>query len=292
MNKIPMNGAVDLAALAAAKVQADTPKTNSPFILDITDQTFQELVTEVSTRVPVILDLWASWCEPCKQLSPLLEKLAIESNGKWVLAKVDVDANPRIKQTFQVQSIPSVFLILAQQIQPMFNGLRPESFLREMIKQVLGVAEQANLPGLGIFDSEPEEVTEEVIDPAEDMLIDGDLDGAERLYRERLTANPKDNEAKAGIALIELQRRSEKIDLSNLDLPEVTDFAARMDFADGQILLGNPEKAYSALIETIKVLSGAERDTVKQRLLDLFEIADPTDAIVLAARRELANALY
>lgn len=292
MNQIPLNGAVDLAALAAAKAQAETPKVNSPFILDITDQSFQELVAEVSTRVPVILDLWATWCEPCKQLSPLLEKLAIEGNGKWVLAKVDVDANPRINQTFKVQSIPSVFLILAQQFQAMFNGLRPESFLREMINQVLEVAKKANLPGLGIPESEPEEDVDEAIDPAEDMLIAGDLDGAEKIYRERLTVNPKDSEAKSGIAIIELQRRSENIDLDNLALPAVTDISERMKFADGQIQLANPKLAYDALIETIKVLSGAERDIVKQRLLELFEIADPADPIVLAARRELANALY
>jgi putative thioredoxin len=293
MNKFNLSGAVDLAALAAAKSQADEPKTKSPFILDITDQDFQELVTEVSSRVPVILDLWATWCQPCKQLSPVLEKLAIEGNGTWVLAKVDVDANPRISQTFQVQSIPSVFLIMAERIQPLFTGVQPESVLRDVIKQLLEYAKQANLPGLGIAQSESaEDEAEEIIDEAEDALLSGDLDAAEKIYRERLAANPSDGDSKSAIALIELQRRTQGIDINQVSLPEVDNVAARLIFADSQILQGNSQLAYQTLIETIRAVAGAERDLVKQRLLALFEISDPADPIVLAARRELANALY
>ena len=100
---IPLQGAVDLAALAAAKTAAQAPPVNSPFVIDITDQMIEQVISQLSMQVPVILDLWATWCQPCKQLSPILEKLAVEANGSWVLAKVDVDANPGIAQAFQAQ---------------------------------------------------------------------------------------------------------------------------------------------------------------------------------------------
>lgn len=291
MKNLPLTGAVDLAALAAAKTQAAQPKPNSPFIVDVTDQTFEELITQVSTRVPVILDLWATWCQPCKQLSPMLEKLAIEGNGSWVLAKVDVDANPGIAQAFKVQSIPSVYLVMAQKVQPLFQGVQPESALKQIIEQILLLAKEQNLPGLGL-PQEPTEAAVEIEDPAADMLLAGDLDGAEQIYRERLSANPADLDAKSSLALIALQRRVAGIDTTNLPLPAVSDISARLIYADSQILLGNHEQAYALLIESIKAASGAERDEIKTRLLELFEIADPADPVLLSARRALASALY
>lgn len=291
MKNIPIQGAVDLAALAAAKSQASQPKPNSPFIVDVTDQSFEELLTQVSTRVPVILDLWATWCQPCKQLSPMLEKLAIEGNGSWVLAKVDVDANPGIAQAFKVQSIPSVYLVLAQKVQPLFQGVQPESALRQIIDQILQIAKEQNLPGLGLPKIEETEIAEPE-DEAADFLIAGDLDNAEKLYRERLSVNPTDTDAKSSLALIALQRRLASVNISELKLPAVDDVSARLTYADSQILIGNHEQAYEILIQTIKALSGADRDEVKTRLLELFEIADPADPILLAARRALASALY
>ena len=291
MKNLPLQGAVDLAALAAAKSQAAQPKPSSPFIVDVTDQTFEELLTQVSTRVPVILDLWATWCEPCKQLSPVLEKLAVEGNGAWVLAKVDVDANPGIAQAFKVQSIPSVYLVMAQKVQPLFQGVQPESALRQIIEQITILAKEQNLPGLGLPDQEAAEAAEEN-DPAADLLMAGELDGAEKIYQERLAANPADADAKSSLALISLQRRVAGLDLTNLKVPATTDVSARLVFADSLILQGSHEQAYAVLIESIKAVVGAERDEIKARLLELFEIADPADPVLLTARRALASALY
>ena len=291
MKNLPLQGAVDLAALAAAKSQAAQPKPSSPFIVDVTDQTFEELLTQVSTRVPVILDLWATWCEPCKQLSPVLEKLAVEGNGAWVLAKVDVDANPGIAQAFKVQSIPSVYLVMAQKVQPLFQGVQPESALRQIIEQITILAKEQNLPGLGLPDQEAAEAAEEN-DPAADLLMAGELDGAEKIYQERLAANPADADAKSSLALISLQRRVAGLDLTNLKVPAATDVSARLVFADSLILQGSHEQAYAVLIESIKAVVGAERDEIKARLLELFEIADPADPVLLTARRALASALY
>lgn len=291
MKNLPLQGAVDLAALAAAKSQAAQPKPSSPFIVDVTDQTFEELLTQVSTRVPVILDLWATWCEPCKQLSPVLEKLAVEGNGAWVLAKVDVDANPGIAQAFKVQSIPSVYLVMAQKVQPLFQGVQPESALRQIIEQITILAKEQNLPGLGLPDQEAAEAAEEN-DPAADLLMAGELDGAEKIYQERLAANPADADAKSSLALISLQRRVAGLDLTNLKVPAATEVSARLVFADSLILQGSHEQAYALLIESIKAVVGAERDEIKARLLELFEIADPADPVLLTARRALASALY
>jgi len=288
---IPLQGAVDLAALAAAKTAAQQPTQTSPFIIDLTDQMIEQVVTGLSMQVPVVIDLWATWCQPCKQLSPVLEKLAVEGNGSWVLAKVDVDANPGIAQAFQAQSIPAIYLVLAGKVQPLFQGVQPESVIRQIIEQILEFAKKENLPGLGMPATEADQA-EEVADPAEDLLMAGDLVGAAQLYTERLKANPADNDAKSALALIGLQQRIAGKDLTNLPLPAVTDVEKRLDFADSQILLGNHEAAYRCLIETISATAAAERDLVKQRLLELFEIAEPADPVVLAARRALASALY
>ena len=122
---IPLNvrGAVDLGALAAQR-DAEQRAANAPagVVIDVTEASFQADVLERSLTVPVVLDLWATWCEPCKQLSPVLRALAAEYGGRFVLAKVDVDANPRISQAFQVQSIPSVFAVVQGQPLPLFQA--------------------------------------------------------------------------------------------------------------------------------------------------------------------------
>lgn len=151
-----LHGAVDLGARQTAAQrrqqavsgpaggQADGPAGN---VIDVTDETFNTEVAARSRNVPVILDLWAEWCGPCKQLSPVLEKLAAEAAGAWILAKVDIDANPQLSAALQVQSIPMVVAVVAGQIVDGFLGAMPESQVREWIGQILQAAEQLGLPG-------------------------------------------------------------------------------------------------------------------------------------------------
>src|SRR5207253_5353889 len=108
---------------------------------------FQAEVLDRSFQVPVLLDLWADWCEPCKQLSPILEKLAGEFAGRWLLAKIDIEANQRIAQMLQVQSIPTVFAVIGGQLVPGFQGALPEPQVREFIAALLQAASQAGLTG-------------------------------------------------------------------------------------------------------------------------------------------------
>src|SRR5580704_5488495 len=153
-------GAVDLGARQAAAQrrqqaaqspsQPGSPGPSSPagggLVIDVNEETFNTDVVERSRTTPVIMDLWAELCGPCKQLSPVLEKLAAEAGGQWILAKVDVDANPQLSAALQVQSIPMVVAVLGGQLVDGFLGAMPEAQVRQWIDQVLAVAEKMGMP--------------------------------------------------------------------------------------------------------------------------------------------------
>src|SRR5579859_103836 len=160
-------GAVDLGArqTAAQRQQASAAASQgaarSEYVFDVSEATFETDVVERSRTVPVIVDLWAEWCGPCKQLSPVLERLATEAAGAWVLAKVDVDANPQLSAALQVQSIPMVLGVIGGQLVPGFLGAVPEAQVRQWLDQVLQVAKQIGLPGAGAGPgAEPEDGAE------------------------------------------------------------------------------------------------------------------------------------
>src|SRR3984957_11503802 len=149
-------GAVDLGARQAAaqrRQQAAQPSgpatSNGGTVIEVTEETFNTDVVLRSRTTPVIMDLWAEWCGPCKQLSPVLERLANEAAGAWVLAKLDVDANPQLSAALQVQSIPMVLAVIGGQLAPGFLGALPEAQVRQWLDQVLEVAQQLGLPGAG-----------------------------------------------------------------------------------------------------------------------------------------------
>jgi putative thioredoxin len=292
-------GAVDLGALRerhaaaekaaeAAAARAADPQppasSGSAAIIDVTEATFQTDVLERSLTTPVIIDFWADWCGPCKQLSPVLEKLAIEAAGAWVLAKVDVDSNPRLAQAFRVQGIPMVFAVVGGQPVDAFTGVIPEAQLRPWLDAVLRAAGQEV--------ATPEDPT---LLAADDAMAAGDLDEAERAYKKILGERPADELAQAGLAQVSLLRRIDGVDpaaaFAAADAAP-TDVAAQGLAADLDVVNGQATEAYARLVDLVRRVSGDDRDKARAHLVSLFAVAAPDDPAVVSARRALANALF
>jgi putative thioredoxin len=253
-------------------------------IVDVTEATFQSEVVERSMTVPVVIDFWAEWCGPCKQLSPVLEKLAREGNGSWVLAKVDVEANPRLAQMFRVQGIPMVYAVVAGQPVDTFTGVVPEAQLRPWIEALLRAA--------GSDAPAPEDPA---LLEADDLLADGDLDGAERAYKKILSDRPAEGAAESGLAQVALLRRVQGTDVEKAMAAAETapdDIAAQSLAADIEVMSGLADQAYNRLIGLVRRTAGEDRERVRQHLISLFSVAGPDDPTVAAARRALASALF
>ena len=295
-------GAVDLGALrpSASPTPAaggDAPSTQaggppagfspgggSAFVIEVTEATFQAEVLERSLTTPVVIDFWAEWCEPCKQLSPVLEKLAIEGGGAWVLAKIDVDSNQRLAQMFRVQGIPMVFAVVGGQPVDAFSGVVPESQLRQWIGAVLKAG--------GV---EVETPADPRLESADDAMMVGDLDAAEAAYKKILFESPADAAAEAGLAQVGLFRRVQGVDPAAV-LAEAAaapdDLAKQLLAADVEVVSGEAESAYKRLVGLVRRSAGDDKETVRKHLVSLFTVAGPDDPAVSAARRALASALF
>jgi thioredoxin len=325
-----LHGAIDLGARQAAVQRRQRAAeqgsaaqgqdgAQAGTIIEVTDETFNTEVVARSRSVPVILDLWAEWCGPCKQLGPILEKLAAEADGAWVLAKIDVDANPQLSAALQVQSIPMVVAVIAGQIADGFLGAMPEAQVREWLGQVMGVAVQLGLqPPAGAGDGDldasgqpgeagapgglpdsaaggPEAQAEAAFAAAQAAMERGDADAAAVEFEKVLATYPGDPAATMGLQQVGLIRRVESYDQAKArrDADERPDDAeAQARVADIDLALGQIEASFDRLLGVIRRTTGDERDLARKHLVGLFEIFPPRDPRVAKARASLSSLLF
>lgn len=311
MSAAALRGAVDLSSLRnrppAPAPGAPSPGPGEagpiPLVVDVTDATFGQ-VLELSQSVPVVVDLWAEWCGPCKQLSPVLEKVVTELAGRLVLAKVDVDANPQLAQGFRAQSIPMVVALVAGQPVPLFTGAVPEEQVREVFAQLLQLAAQHGVTGtipVGEAAAEDDEAEAEAppLPPlhqaAFDAIEQGDYAAAIDAYEKALAENPRDEDARAGLGQVRLLHRTQGLDLNEVRAAAAatpTDVDAQFAVADLDIAGGHVADAFDRLLDLFTGVPVEEQGRVRERLVELFGLVGDADARVVAARRRLATLLF
>lgn len=309
-------GAIDLSALKNRATPAATGGTQSPgaagpapaeagpvspYIVDVDEATFGS-VLQASSQVLVVVDLWADWAEPGRPLSLILQRLAAAAGGSWILARVNVDTNPRIAQAFAVQSLPMV--VALAQGQPVTDPLTaplPEPQVRQWISALLDALRE-HLPGIReaeaaagqTVDAQEPEVEDPRFVAAEHALADGDYAAAELAYEQILAAEPGNAEAKAALAQTGLLSRVEQLPPDVIAIADAApdDVPAQRNAADAQLADGDVAGAFARLVDTVRRTAGDDRAAARQHLVDLFALFPPDDQQVVAARRALAAALY
>ncbi|MCZ4301152.1 tetratricopeptide repeat protein [Microbacterium oxydans] len=301
-----LRGAVDLSSLRN-RPASPSESTATPGVVDVvvdaTDETFGQIL-ELSRTVPVVVDLWAEWCGPCKQLSPIIEKVTRELGGRVLLAKVDVDANPQLAQSFRAQSIPMVVALIAGQPVPMFTGAVPEQQVREVFAQLLQVAAQNGVTGtLAVEEtaaadapSAPEEPELPPLHAEAFAAIEvGDYAAAIRAYEKALAENPRDEEALAGLGQVRLLDRVQGLDLQAARAAAAErplDVRAQFDVADLDLSGGHVDDAFGRLLDLFAQLPSDERTPVRERLVELFGLIGAADPRVVSARNRLSSLLF
>jgi len=259
-------------------------------------------VVQSSMRHLVVVVLWASWSQASRTVADDLSALADEDQGRWLLARVDAEANPEIAQAFQAQSVPAAVALLGGRPLRLFEGQPERAQVRGVIDQVLEAATANGIAGKvqageQALQAEPARPPLPPLHQAAyDAIESGDLAAAQGAYEQALKENPRDDMARAGLAQVGLLIRTR--DLTDpsaarqaaADAPR--DVAAQMVVADMDMLGGHVEDAFARLLDLIRVSAGDDREQVRVRLVDLFEIVGNDDARVVAARRALASALY
>lgn len=335
-----MYGAVDLGARqqaaqrrqqTAASDTDDAGDATGPggAVVDVTEETFDTEVVQRSLSVPVIVDLWADWCEPCKQLSPVLEKLAAEANGQWVLAKIDVDANQRLARALQAQSIPMVIAVAGGQPVDGFLGALPEAQVRQWLSQVLAASDQlgagaargtaapegasasteaADRPGAGATagpgapgGAPPDGPGRQggggnpLYAAAQQAMEQGDTETAADAFRKVLASTPADPVAKVGLARVELLQRVngyDEADVRRTAAQHPVDVTAQCRVADIDLAGGRIDEAFDRLLGLVRRTAGEERERARVHLVGLFAIFPPRDPRVADARAELSRLLF
>ncbi|AAZ56425.1 tetratricopeptide repeat protein [Thermobifida fusca] len=300
-------GAVDLGARKAAlereaqrQAAAEAGNTN-PYAVDVTEENFQREVLERSLQVPVVLVLLAGWSGESKQTEQALDKLVAESQGQWLLAKIDTGVSPQLTQALRAQAVPALYLALGGQIQPIAVGAINENQARDLLTQVFSaLRQQGVLPQnfTGVGPAQPAEQQPKhnpVQAKAAEAVQRGDFAAAEAAYTEALEKDPRNADYTMGLAQVRLLARVRDLDVKKVrqqaaDNP--TDVAAQCAVADLDMYAGNVEDAFDRLVATVRRTSDDDRDRARKHLLGLFEMLPAGDPRVAKARRNLTSALF
>ena len=302
-----MAGAVDLAAVkarseAAARAAEAPPPGPGEFVVSITEANFQSEVLDRSFQLPVILGITSTRAPGADTLLADLETIAVEGSGAFLLASVDADANPRIAQALQLRAIPCVFAVIGGQLVPGFEGVPPIEQIREFVDAVLEAARQAGIeiadgePGLDEAESLAEaEVPEDPrFDAAEAALAEGDYATAAQRFQEILDAEPANADARLALRQVDLLARVEGTDpaLATRAADAPDDVDVQLAAADLAFLADDVDGALRRLLDTLVRVGAAEKDAIRTRLLDFFDLLGLDDPRVDPARREMARALF
>jgi putative thioredoxin len=299
-------GAVDLSQLAqraqqSASGQANGPRTSGgSYVVEVTEETFEAETIRKSVKHPVIVELYSPRVATGQQLSDALIEITNASDGKFLLARLNVDTAPGIVQALGLQAVPTVIALLNGQLAPLFQGVLPKDQVQAAIDQLLkaaianGLVGRAEPVGSELLDEEPEPQADPRYTAADAALERGDFAAARDEFDKLLQVNPSDSEALAGKAQAGLLARA-----ASLDPPTTLaaangsdDLDSQLAAADVEMISGQAEAAFVRLIGLVSRLSGEQRNQARVRLLELFETLGNSDERVLKARRDLMTALF
>ena len=263
-------------------------------VLEADEASFNDIVA-LSDRVPVVIDLRSERSEASGQLSPVIQRVVESYGGRLILARVDVDANPRLQQAFGVQSVPNVIAIVKGQPVPLFQQALPEEQIKAYFDELLKLAGENGVTGHAVVAGAEPEPAGPAHPEAEEALSRGDFDTAESLFKAALSSSPGDDEAKFGLARAGLGRRLIDADPQQLIAAADADpknVEAAKAAADAEVVGGNPGSAFNRLIALIRVSAGDEKEGLRLRVLELFEVLGADDPAVTKARTALMRALF
>ena len=277
--------AFDLSSLTKPKVDTSLPMPG----IEVTVEKLSTDILPLSLVRPVIVLMWSPRSKESADMVTTLGKLETEYKTSWSLARVNIDTHPEVAQAFQTKNVPYAVAIIAEQMVPLFEQPYPEAQIRMVLDKVLTLAAEQGVGEAPIEQLEPEEIE------AMDALEAGNYVAAEAAYKKWLTRKPSENLAKLGLAQTQLLMRTEGLDLNTViaeSMADPTSIDLQLQAADVEMVNGGVEAAYTRLIHAVKVTTGEDRTKVKNHLLELFALVDASDPRLVAARKELASALF
>jgi putative thioredoxin len=277
--------AFDLSSLNKPKVDTSVPMPG----IEVSVENLSNEILPLSLVRPVIVLMWTSRSPESVDMVKTLGKFESDYKAAFALARVDIDANPEVAQAFQTKSVPYAVAIIAEQMVPLFEQAYPEAQVKMVIDKVLTLASEQGVGQAPVEQIEPEEAD------AMNALESGDYVAAEVAYKKWLARKPSENLAKLGLAQTQLLMRTEGLDLDAViaqSTASPTDIDLQLKAADVEIVNGGVEAAFTRLLHAVKATQGDERTKIKNHLLDLFALVDPSDPRLAAARKELASALF